>query len=126
MGGWSDIASVHDFRRLLVWQRSRELVIAVNALARNFPLEDRGVIASQLRRSSISVPANIAEGCGKSSRKETVRFLQIASGSASETENHILIATDLRYFTPAAGEPLTGEIKAIQRVLAGLIKNLPK
>jgi four helix bundle protein len=116
---------MHDFRRLHVWQRSRELAIAVHALTRNFPPDDRGVVAGQLRRSVFSIPANIAEGCGKSSRKETIRFLQIASGSTTETENHLVMATDLHYITQKAGEQLTGDIKAIQRMLGALIKNLP-
>jgi four helix bundle protein len=73
----------------------------------------------------LSVPANIAEGCGKSSRKETVRFLQIALGSAKETENHILIASDLRYLHPKAREELLARIYSIQRMLAGPIRNLP-
>jgi four helix bundle protein len=116
---------MHDFRRLKVWQLSRELAVATDDLTRRFPRNDRGVIAGQLRRAVLSVPANIAEGCGKSSRKETVRFLQIALGSAKETENHILIASDLRYLHPKAREELLARIYSIQRMLAGLIRNLP-
>jgi four helix bundle protein len=116
---------MHDFRRLKVWQLSRELAVATDDLTRRFPRNDRGVIAGQLRRAALSVPANIAEGCGKSSRKETVRFLQIALGSAKETENHILIASDLRYLHPKAREELLARIYSIQRMLAGLIRNLP-
>jgi four helix bundle protein len=116
---------MHDFRRLKVWQLSRELAVATDDLTRRFPRNDRGVIAGQLRRAVLSVPANIAEGCGKSSRKETVRFLQIALGSAKETENHILIASVLRYLHPKAREELLARIYSIQRMLAGLIRNLP-
>lgn len=116
---------MHDFRRLHVWQASRELAIAIDALTRRFPRADRGVIAGQLRRAVLSVPANIAEGCGKSSRKETVRFLQIASGSALEAESHLLIAADLGYLSASAREDLTGQLKAIQRMLAALMNKLP-
>jgi four helix bundle protein len=116
---------MHDFRRLEVWQRSRELAVALDALTRGFPRSDRGVVAGQLRRAALSIPANIAEGCGKSSRRETIRFLQIASGSARETENHLLIAADLGYVSPRAREELTGHVKSIERMLIGLINNLP-
>ena len=116
---------MHDFRRLKVWQAARELVVATEEITRRFPRSDRGVVAGQLRRAALSVPANIAEGCGKSSRKETVRFLQIALGSAKETENHLLIASDLRYLHPKAREDLLAKIHSIQRMLVGLMRNLP-
>ena len=116
---------MHDFRRLRVWQCSRELAVAVDALTRRFPRSDRGVVAGQLRRAVLSIPANIAEGRGKSSRQETIRFFQIASGSARETENHLLIAADLGYIPAHAREKLTGDIKSIQAMLIGLMDKLP-
>ena len=116
---------MHDFRQLKVWQLSRELAVATDAITRKFPRADRGVVGGQLRRAALSVPANIAEGCGKSSRKDTVRFLQIALGSAKETENHVLIASDLHYLPPKAEEELLSRIHSIQRMLIGLMRNLP-
>src|SRR5690242_7670480 len=112
---------MHDFRRLKVWQLSREVAVAVDDLSRRFPRADHGVVGGQLRRAALSVPANIAEGCGKSSRKDTVRFLQIALGSAKETENHVLIADDLHYLHPKARDDLLGKIHSIQRMLIGLM-----
>jgi len=117
---------MHDFRRLKVWQLARELAVAVDAAVRRFPRSDRGVVAGQLRRAALSVPANIAEGCGKSSRKDTVRFLQIALASAKETENHILIANDLHYLSPATRDELLSRVHSIQRMPIGLMRNLPK
>src|SRR5215207_8893305 len=116
---------MHDFRRLAVWQRARELAVCVDALTRTFPRSDRGVVGGQLRRAVISIPANIAEGCGKSSRKETIRFFQIASGSATEAENHLIIASDLRYIEAKRREDVLDRLKTIQRMLAKLIANLP-
>ena len=116
---------MHDFRRLAVWERARTLAIAVDGLAKCFPRADRGVVGGQLRRAAISIPSNIAEGCGKGSRKETIRYFQIASGSASEVESHLILASDLRYISLQAREQLLGEAKAIQRMLAKLIANLP-
>jgi four helix bundle protein len=116
---------MHDFRRLGVWQRAREFAVGVDHLTRAFPRRDGGIVGGQLRRSAISIPANIAEGCGKSSRKETLRFFQIAAGSATETENHLLIAGDLGYLHTEVRERFLGELKTIQRMLAKLMANLP-
>ena len=116
---------MHDFRRLLVWQRSRQLAVAVDGATRRFPRCDHGVVGGQLRRAALSIPANIAEGCGKSSRRETVRFLQIASGSAREAESHLQIAADLGYIAPATSEELTRDTRSIARMLAGLMAELP-
>src|SRR3954469_2494631 len=120
----AQLACMHDFKRLQVWQKARELAVAIDELTRTFPRDDRGVVAGQLRRSALSIPSNIAEGCGKSSRKECVRFLQIALGSAKETENHLLIAADLRYITTGTREKQIGEVTSIQRMLAGLMRNM--
>jgi four helix bundle protein len=117
---------MHDFRRLKVWQGAREMAISIDRMTRTFPPSDHGVVAGQLRRAAISIPANIAEGCGKSSRRETVRFLQIASGSAMETENHLLIAGDLGYIPNKAAAELIGQVRSIQRMLSGLMTKLPK
>lgn len=117
---------MHDFRRLKVWQLARALAVEIDALARTFPRRDRGVVGSQLRRSALSVPANVAEGCGKNSRRETVRFLEIASGSAMESEHHLQIASDLGYLTPPQRDILIQRCVTIQRMLRSLIKNLPE
>ncbi len=114
---------MHDFRRLQVWQRSRELAVGIDRLTRAFPRRDRGDVGGQLRRAALSIPATISEGCGKGYRKETIRYLQMASGSASETENHLLIASDLGCMNPEVRERYLGELKAIQRMLAKLIAN---
>src|SRR5256885_721035 len=104
---------MHDFRRLIVWQRSRELAVAIDRMTREFPRADRGVVAGQLRRAVLSIPANIAEGCGKSSAKDTLRFLHIAAGSAKETESHLIIASDLGYIPTPTREDHLGKIRAI-------------
>ncbi len=116
---------MHDFRKLLVWQQARALGTDVYALTRGFPREDRHIIASQLRRSALSIATNIAEGCGKQSRGETVRYLEIASGSAVETEHHLIVAEDVGYISRGEASDLTGRAVAIQRMLRSLIKNLP-
>ena len=116
---------MHDFRRLRVWQHSRDLANAVERASRTFPRADHGVVSSQLRRAAISIPANIAEGCGKSSRKETIRYFQIAAGSATEVENHLLIASDFGFLDPKARDDLIEQVKVTQRMLFKLMRNLP-
>ena len=121
----TNVEFMHDFRRLHVWQLSRELAVSLDAVSRRFPKSDRGVVAGQLRRAALSIPSNIAEGCGKSSRKETLRFLQIASGSAHETENHLVIAADLGYISTSVLTELGGQLTSVQRMLAGLMRRIP-
>jgi four helix bundle protein len=116
---------MHDFRRLHVWERSRRLAVESHIVTRSFPRSDRGVVSSQLRRAALSIPANIAEGCGKASRKESIRFFEIASGSAKETEHHIQMSADLGYMSPDAVLSFTTAIVGVQRMLRSLINNLP-
>lgn len=115
---------MHDFRRLQVWQRARELFVAIDRVTRSFPRSDRGVVTTQLRRAAFSIPNNIAEGCGKSSVKEMLRFLQYAASSLTETENQILIATDIGYIHPKTSDALIEQAVAIKRMLFRLEKNL--
>jgi four helix bundle protein len=115
---------MHDFRRLQVWPRARALFVEVDLLTKAFPRADRGIVANQLRRCALSISANIAEGCGKTSAKETIRFLQIAAGSVTEAESHILLATDLGYIHPKASDLLIAQIVAIRRMLFRLTQSL--
>ena len=116
---------MHDFRRLEVWRRSLALAVAIERQSRRFPRSDRGVIGAQIRRAALSIPANIAEGCGRNSRNETIRFLRIAAGSATEVESHLEVAAALQYLNATQRESLLGDAKAIQRMLFRLIQNLP-
>lgn len=126
VGGLVAVAAawgMHDFRRLHVWQRARELFVAIDRVARTFPRSDRGVVATQLRRAAFSIPCNIAEGCGRSTVKESLRYLHIASRSVSETENQLLIATDLGYIHPKTSDALVEQAVTIKRMLFRLGEN---
>ena len=116
---------MHDFRRLHVWERSRRLAVELHIVTRSFPSSDRGVVGGQLRRAVLSVPANIAEGCGKASRKEAIRFFEIASGSAKEAEHHIQMSADLGYMPAAKATAFIEGIVTVQKMLRSLINNLP-
>lgn len=115
---------MHDFRRLKVWQQARELAVAMHAVTRTFPRSDRGVVSGQLRRAALSIPANIAEGCGKGSPRDVLRFFHIAHGSIREAESHILIASDLHYIDATTRDRLLATTTSIERMLFKLMHRI--
>jgi four helix bundle protein len=86
---------MRDFRKLKVWQKAHELTLAVYRATKTFPKDELYGLTSQVRRSCASIAANISEACGRHGDGEFVRFLDIAAGSASESEYHLLLARDL-------------------------------
>jgi len=90
---------MQDYQKLKVWERSHHLVLNVYDISKVFPKEEIYGMTSQLRRATFSIPANIAEGCGKKGKTEFAHFLNIALGSANETEYFLLLAKDLKYLT---------------------------
>ena len=88
---------MQNCHELVVYRKAYSLVLLVYRLTRNFPNEERYGITSQLRRCASSIPANIAEGCGRGESGNFTRFLRIAAGSASELEFHLELARDLTY-----------------------------
>jgi four helix bundle protein len=86
-----------DFRKLTVWQKAHAMVLSSYKATAGFPKHELFGLVSQIRRCSSSIPANIAEGCGRIGNSELHRFLQIACGSSNELEYHFLLARDLGY-----------------------------
>jgi len=113
-----------DFRNLEVWKRAHALTLTVYKATAGFPMEERFGLTSQVRRCSASIGANIAEGCGKRGNAEFQRFLQIASGSASEAEYHLLLARDLGYLTESARRDLTQQLTPLRRMLTSLMQKV--
>ena len=113
-----------DFKDLKVWVRAHELTLATYRATRLFPREETYGLVSQLRRAASSIGANIAEGCGRRPDREFVRFLQIARGSASEVEYHILLARDLEYLKPANFAGLQNQLVELQRLLTALVQTV--
>jgi four helix bundle protein len=91
---------------------------------REFPRQEEYGLTSQMRRAASSIPANIAEGCGRGGNAELARFLQIALGSASELEYHLILAHDLGYLEKESFERLTAETTEVKRMLTGLRRRL--
>lgn len=113
--------SLRNHKDLTVWKRSFKLVIHLYKITLNFPKGEQFNLISQIRRAAVSIPSNIAEGAGRSSKKEFVQFLYIALGSLSELETQILIAAELDYLNPA---DILSDIEEIRKMLLGLIKKL--
>ena len=118
------ILVMRDFTQLKVWERSHRLTLAVYKATVTFPREEQYGLKSQIRRSCASVPANIAEGCGRGSNADLARFLQIALGSASEFQYHLLLAHDLSFLKHRDYERLMREVTEIKRMLTSFIENL--
>src|SRR5947209_19506373 len=113
-----------DFKNLKAWVKAHELTLKIYNVTKSFPREEVFGLTSQLRRACASIPANIAEGCGRSGDAELARFLVIASGSASEVEYHLLLAHDLNYLDHAEYRQLDGEVNELKRMLTAFINKL--
>ncbi len=115
---------MRDFRNLKVWQKAHELTLVVYRETKRFPRDELYGLTSQLRRGASSIPANIAEGCGRSTDRDFARFLDIAAGSGSELEYHLLLSRDLGLLEQPAYEDLHGRTTEVKRMLTGLIQRL--
>lgn len=115
---------MQNFRDLKVWEKAHRLTLDVYRATVNFPREELYGLTSQLRRATASIPANIAEGCGRNTSNELRRFLEIAMGSASEVEYHLLLARDLGLLKPELHSTLNDHTCEIKRMLAAFINKL--
>src|SRR6516225_8591957 len=100
-----------NFRDLKVWDKAHHVALACYEITRSFPRDEIFGLVSQIRRSAASVPANIAEGCGRSGNAELHRFLHIAMGSASELEYHLLLSKDLKYLEHDLHEAVQAQVE---------------
>lgn len=113
-----------DYRNLKVWEKGHLVTLQIYEKTKSFPKEELYGLTSQIRRSSMSVPANIAEGCGKNSEADFARFLQIALGSSHETEYFLLLAKDLKYICESDFMELSKSVGEVKSMLIGLIKKV--
>jgi four helix bundle protein len=118
MGNWlinliiigATMEAAKNFKDLIVWRKAHELVLNIYKITKEFPREELYGITSQLRRSAISIPANIAEGFKKRGVKDKARFFNIAEGSLEETKYYLLLVYDLEYADTSGFDKLTDEI----------------
>jgi len=115
---------LQDFKKLKAWEKGHQLTLAVYKATTKFPKEELYGLTSQIRRSCASIPAKIAEGCGRGRRAELGRFLQMAVGSASELEYHLLLAHDLGFRSDADYKPLGSAVVELKRMLSSFIGKL--
>jgi four helix bundle protein len=108
---------MQDFRNLKVWEKAHALTLDVYRTTSGFPADERFGLTSQLRRSCSSIPANLAEGCARSSDVDFARFVNHSAGSASETDYHLLLARDLNYLEPDRYESLYEQVTEVKRML---------
>jgi four helix bundle protein len=115
---------MHNYKELLVWQKGRELVKFVYGLAKQFPKEEMYALTSQVTRSVVSIPSNIAEGAGHFSNKEFARFLEIGYSSSCELDTQMILAFDLEFINQKSLEEFSSKLNEIQKMIGGLIKSL--
>lgn len=115
---------MRDYKKYIVWQKSHELVLDIYKTTRIFPKDELFALTSQMKRSSSSIPTNIAEGCGRNSDKDFCRFLYFSFGSANELEYQIMLSIDLKFIESENGQKLLFQIEEIKKMLNGLITKL--
>ncbi len=117
---------MRDFKELKLWQRARKLAVAAHRLAARFPRDQLYLLGREIRRTALSLPANIAEGAGRPGRVEFIRFLYIALASGNELESHLLVAGDLGLIKPDELKALCSELVEIRRMIGGFIRYLKR
>ena len=122
--GSSDV--LKSYKEQNVWQRSYQLCLEIYKITKRFPNGERYGLTSQIRRAAVSVPSNIAEGYGRKTTPEYIRFLYIAYGSNCEMEIQILLSGDLGYIETGKLEILQEGIGEVERMLKALIKSLER
>jgi four helix bundle protein len=115
---------MQDFRNLAVWQKAHRLSLNIHRFSLEIPRSGNAAFISQIRRAAESIPANIAEGAGRGSDADFARFVQIAIGSSSELESHLLFAAEVEMIPSEPTKARMGEVIEVRRMLIGLRKRL--
>ena len=115
---------MQDFRNLKVWEKAHALTLDIYRASKSFPRDEIYGLTSQMRRASVSIGANIAEGTCRKGDVDFARFLQMAAGSASEVEYHLLLARDLDLLQAPDYQRLSEEAVEVKRMLASLMQKL--
>jgi len=117
---------MQDFHELRVWEKAHSLTLKIYTMTKSFPADELYGLTSQMRRAAASIGANICEGCGRETRPDFAHFLQIAAGSSSELQYHLVLAHDLGYVSLHDCSHLTTDVTEIKRMLTGLIQRIRK
>ena len=117
---------MHNFKELKIWQKALELSVDVYKVTAFFPKEDKFGLISQIKRSAVSIPSNIAEGAGRNSVKEFLYFLSVANGSSYELQTQLLISNKLNFLKDDLLESILIELDEIQKMNYNFQKSLKK
>lgn len=115
---------MREFKKMLVWQKSRQLTVAIYSLTDTFPKKEQFRLTDQLCRAVVSIAANIAEGASRRSETDFYRFLEIALGSTNEVECHLIIANDLGYIHDSLFNSLNNEVNHTRATLLNYMKSV--
>lgn len=115
---------MRDYKSLKVWDKAHSLTLSSYRATKEFPREELYALTSQIRRSAASIPANIAEGCGRDGIPELAHFCRVAMGSASELEYHLLLSRDLGYLEGSDYEQLADDVSEVKRMLRSFVEKL--
>ena len=115
---------MHNYKKLNVWNRSMNFVIEVYKATQLFPKEEMYGLSQQLRRCAVSIPSNIAEGCGRNTPRDIDHFFAISLGSSFEMETQLLVASNLSYMSNDTFTNLNNELTQIQKMLVTLKKTI--
>ena len=115
---------MHNYRELKIWKSAIEISLVVYKLIEQFPEIEKYNLSSQIRRSAVSVPSNIAEGAGRNSDKDFLRFLGIAQGSAFELQTQIIIAYKLKLINELEFETINDSLDELEKMIWGFQKKL--
>jgi four helix bundle protein len=113
-----------NYKELKVWQKTYQLSLEVYKITAEFPVEEKYGLTSQIRRAVVSVPSNIAEGYGRKTTTDYIKYLYIAYGSLCELETQILLSRDLNLIESSNAKVIIDEIHGVERMLKALIKSL--
>ena len=119
-------SDIKTYRDLITWQKAFRLSVDLYAITGDFPDSEKYGLCSQIRRCGVSVPSNIAEGYGRGTTPEYIRFLRVARGSLCELETQIFIAEELNFIPASQFEVIHDQIEECHRLLAGLLRSLNK
>jgi len=115
---------MNNYRNLLIWQKSVDLVTRIYSVTNTFPKEEAYGLTSQVRRCAVSIPSNIAEGSGRNSKKEFLNFLSISHGSSYELDTQLTIANNVGLLSEEQFRELSESILEIQKMNSGLKKSI--
>lgn len=114
----------HEYKNLMIWNKGRALRLAIYKLAESFPSHENYNLTSQINRSALSIPANIAEGSAYDSDTMFIKYLSIALGSLVETESHLYLAFDVKYINDSQLNELLVSTDELKRMIIGFINKL--